>query len=62
LTVADGAASTRPPVRDGVLGVLNLGTVGSPARSYPTITNDGQIVANFTDTSILAAILTAAAR
>jgi outer membrane autotransporter protein len=57
LTVADGGRiSVTGPATIGVLGILNLG-IGGLGGTFdaPAITNDGQIVANFTDTVTLAA-------
>ena len=55
-TVAQGAAATATDTQIGVLGTLNLGN-GGLAGSFvtPTIANDGQIVANFTDAFTLGA-------
>ena len=57
LTVADGGrVSVTGAAAIGALGVLNLGTGGLGGTFVaPAITNDGQIVANFTDTVTLAA-------
>jgi autotransporter-associated beta strand protein/T5SS/PEP-CTERM-associated repeat protein len=59
LTVADGGrVSATGGTTIHTLGVLNLG-IGGLAGTFesPTIVNDGQIVANFTDTLTLAAAI-----
>jgi outer membrane autotransporter protein len=59
LTIADGArVSATAGTQIGILGVLNLGTGGFAGTiDTPTITNNGRIVANFTDTATLAAAI-----
>ena len=62
LTVADGAVVNSPASTAIFAGsTLNLGTGGlSGAIVTPAIANDGQIVANFTDTLSLAANISGA--
>jgi T5SS/PEP-CTERM-associated repeat protein len=57
LTVADGGVVNSPGTTSIAAGsTLNLGTGGlAGAINTPAIANDGQIVANFTDTSTLSA-------
>jgi autotransporter-associated beta strand protein/T5SS/PEP-CTERM-associated repeat protein len=59
LTIADGGVVNSPgPTSIGAGSTLNLGSGGlAGAINTPAIANDGQIVANFTDTLTLAAAI-----
>src|SRR5215813_6422112 len=62
LTVADGGVvNSRGATSIGAGSTLNLGTGGlAGAINTPAIANDGQIIANFTDTLTLAAAVSGA--
>jgi autotransporter-associated beta strand protein/T5SS/PEP-CTERM-associated repeat protein len=59
LTIADGGVVNSPgPTSIGAGSTLNLGSGGlAGAINTPAIANDGQIIANFTDTLTLAAAI-----